>query len=113
MIIAHQDEVGVHFADGVMSMDEIGEHWSWALQRSGAAYATVDLGVCGSEEPGNLAERFQAAGAPVVMSRGPHGFYGRELANLILVLEHLERHGPSPLPRIVDEVWREAFMPAA
>ncbi len=46
------------------------------------------------------------------MSRGPHGFYGRELANLVLVLEHLERHGPSPLPRIVDEVWREAFLPA-
>lgn len=112
MIIAHQDSAGVHFTDGVMSMDELGFHWNLALQSSEAAYSTVDLGVCGSEEPGNLAEQFQAAGAPVVMSRGPHGFYGRELANLVLVLEHLERHGPSPLPRIVDEVWRAAFRPA-
>lgn len=104
-LIAHQDAEGLHFADGALPIGAIRAAFVEHARSGAIPHDTVDLGVCGAEGEGNLAEWFQARGSPIVMTRGMTSFYGRDIVAALTVVRRLAQHGPAVLPMLVDEIW--------
>lgn len=105
VLIAHQDERGVHFQDGPIELCALRAAFAERDAAGAPAYDNAWLAVCGAEGRGNLAACFQAAGCPVVVTHGLITFYGRVLALVACALELLLRGGPRSMPRLVDEAW--------
>ncbi|MDC3960901.1 hypothetical protein [Polyangium jinanense] len=105
ILVAHQDEHGLHLHDGPLDLGTLRAAFSERIKAGAPTYDSVLLAVCLAEEPSNLAVCFQAAGCPVVISHGFITFYGRVLALLACALEILMLRGPRPLPSLVDEAW--------
>jgi hypothetical protein len=104
-LIAHQDAEGIHLADGPLPLAAARAALADRAAAGAGAHDTVDLGVCGAEEEGNLADAFQAAGAPIVTTRGMTSYYGRDIVAALLVIRRLEEHGPAPLPDLTEGAW--------
>jgi hypothetical protein len=105
ILVAHQDEHGLHLHDGSLDLCTLRAAFSERIEAAAPTYDSVLLAVCLAEERGNLAACFQAAGTPVVISHGFITFYGRVLAILACAFEILMLRGPRPLPHLIDEAW--------
>lgn len=104
-VLAHQDERGIHLADGILPICVLGE---W-LHRNRLAqpFESVDLSVCHVETTRNLADCFQAFGSPVVVTHGKYTQFSRSLGSWILGLRVLSttRGTAISLPELFDRVW--------
>lgn len=105
VVVGHQgDDARLHCADRALGLDEI----AWNLRsRTPIAWTSIDLAVCHASEPYNLAELCQAAGCPVVLSRGPFAYYGRTVGAWILIVRMLAHVGAAPLSWLHDTIWTE------
>ena len=75
-----------------------------------APFGSVELGVCGAEAEGNLADCLQAFGAPIVHTQGRFAHYGRMLAAWSWAFQELrDAGGPLSLPELLDRGWLRAW----
>ncbi|MEM9456670.1 MAG: hypothetical protein AAGF11_21010 [Myxococcota bacterium] len=100
ILVTHQDERGVHFADGPLELDTI--RCALAPQRGRNTWSGFLSMVCGSSASMNLAHCMQSVGVPVVMTHGWRTFRGVSLGALLIMLRGLRELGPVPLCRLVD-----------
>ncbi len=104
VVIGHQDDAGLHCADGPLSLPTLTQALA-AASREQRPYDAVDLAVCRVDEDDNLARLFQAHGVPLVSCRGPFAYYGRAAAAWLVMLGLLERRGPESLGVLHNEAW--------
>ncbi len=102
VLILHQDEQGLHCADGALPL---GELIAALVARGAPAAASVDLAVCMANQAGNLAEILQGAGTPVVMTRGSTAYFGAAAATWIRALRLLRSGWSGSLPALHDQLW--------
>lgn len=106
-MIIHQDHIGLHFYDRVVTLDELRE--TLELREQASPFASVDLAVCRAEESHNLADCFQSSGTPIILTYGPRAHFGRAQIGWLYMLRAFAEHGPLGLPELVDHAWYAAF----
>lgn len=116
VVVAHQTKDGIHLRDGALPLRAVQGHLGARLRHRPQGldnsvvprdcYGSVDIAVCHSQEPGNLAECMNAFGVPVVMAQGHRAYYGVTCGTWLMALDVLQRCRPMVLHRLVERVWR-------
>ena len=103
LLLAHQDQEGIHLNDGPFPLGELPA----VIEGAQYPFDAVDLAVCWSERENNLAAMFHGARVPLVLTRGDFSYQSMATARWIGVMKLLQRGVRASIAELHDLAWLE------